>query len=145
MTAKFGTDWQFIPSVELGGDTFGYYWLDDDHFAMYVLDVCGHGVKAALLSISAMNVLRNQTLPATDFRSPASGARGHQRGVPDGPPQRPVLHDVVRRVRQEDTRQLTYANGGHPSAILIAGASAETRAAHRAVESRHDRRRVPGQ
>jgi sigma-B regulation protein RsbU (phosphoserine phosphatase) len=32
--------------------------------------VCGHGVQAALLSISAINVLRNQTLPSTDFRSP---------------------------------------------------------------------------
>jgi sigma-B regulation protein RsbU (phosphoserine phosphatase) len=46
-------DWRFIPSSELGGDSFGYRWIDDDHFALYLLDVCGHGVGAALLSVAA--------------------------------------------------------------------------------------------
>ncbi|WP_415715261.1 PP2C family protein-serine/threonine phosphatase [Maridesulfovibrio sp.] len=63
-------DWRFIPSTSLGGDSFGYHWLDDDHFAMYLLDVCDHGVGSALLSVSAMNVLRSQTLPDTDFLKP---------------------------------------------------------------------------
>ena len=64
------TDWRFIPSAELGGDSFGYHWLDDDHFAFYLLDVSGHGVGSALLSVSAMNALRSQALPQTDFRVP---------------------------------------------------------------------------
>ena len=64
------TDWRFIPSAELGGDSFGYHWLDDDHFAFYLLDVSGHGVGSALLSVSAMNALRSQALPQTDFRMP---------------------------------------------------------------------------
>jgi PAS domain S-box-containing protein len=29
------TDWRFIPSASLGGDSFGYHWIDEDHFAMY--------------------------------------------------------------------------------------------------------------
>ena len=45
------TDWKFVSSTSLGGDAFGYHWLDDNHFVMYLLDVCGHGVGAALLSI----------------------------------------------------------------------------------------------
>ena len=73
---RYPTDWQFIPSVELGGDAFGYHWLDSDHLAIYLLDVCGHGVKAALLSISAINVLRNQTLSSTDFLSPSEVLAG---------------------------------------------------------------------
>ncbi len=64
------TDWRFVPSAELGGDSFGYHWLDDDHFAFYLLDVSGHGVGSALLSVSAMNALRSQALPQTDFRQP---------------------------------------------------------------------------
>lgn len=64
------TDWRFIPSADLGGDTFGYDWLDDEHFAFYLLDVSGHGVGAALLSVSALNALRSQSLPQTDFRDP---------------------------------------------------------------------------
>ena len=63
-------DWRFVPSTQLGGDSFGYHWLDDDHFAVYLLDVSGHGVGASLLSVSAMHVLRARTLPGTDFRDP---------------------------------------------------------------------------
>src|SRR5205823_2247965 len=69
-------DWRFIPSTWLGGDSFGYHWLDDDHFAVYLLDVSGHGVGASLLSVSAMNVLRSQALPNTDFRDPGQVLRG---------------------------------------------------------------------
>ena len=68
MKGAITTDWRFIPSAELGGDSFGYHWLDDDHFAFYLLDVSGHGVGSALLSVSAMNALRSQALPQTDFR-----------------------------------------------------------------------------
>src|SRR5262249_7173106 len=64
-------DWRFVPSTQLGGDTFGYHWLDKEHMAAYLLDVCGHGVGAALLAVSVMNVLRAQALPHTDFHDPA--------------------------------------------------------------------------
>src|SRR6185369_7117003 len=60
-------DWRFVPSTQLGGDSFGYHWLDSDHFAIYLLDVCGHGVGAALLSVSVMNVLRSQALSSTNI------------------------------------------------------------------------------
>jgi sigma-B regulation protein RsbU (phosphoserine phosphatase) len=49
------TDWRFIPSTSLGGDAFGYHMLDENHFAIYLIDVSGHGVGAALLSVSVMN------------------------------------------------------------------------------------------
>ena len=63
------TAWKFIPSTDLGGDAFGYHDLDSRHFACYLLDVCGHGVGAALLSVSVLNALR-RSLPQTDFRKP---------------------------------------------------------------------------
>jgi phosphoserine phosphatase RsbU/P len=65
------TDWHFVPSAHLGGDAFGYHWLDADNFALYLLDVCDHGVGPALLSVSVLNVLRSQSLPNTDFRVPS--------------------------------------------------------------------------
>jgi len=65
------TDWHFVPSAHLGGDAFGYHWLDGGHFALYLLDVCDHGVGPALLSVSVLNVLRSQSLPNTDFHVPS--------------------------------------------------------------------------
>jgi len=72
LKGEITSEWIFVPSTSLGGDSFGYHWLDQDHLAIYLLDVCGHGVGAALLSISAMNVLRSQALPNVDFRNPGA-------------------------------------------------------------------------
>ena len=70
-TGLIDADWVYQPSVELGGDAFGYHWLDDEHFAVYLLDASGHGFGAALHSVSVLNVLRAQTLPTTDFHQAA--------------------------------------------------------------------------
>lgn len=125
LKGEVSTDWQFIPSAELGGDTFGYSWLDDQHFAMYVLDVCGHGLKAALLSISAMNVLRNQTLPATDFRSPGSVLSGMNEAF-QMTRHNNMYFTIWYGVFNRRTRALSFANAGHPSALLRQGESSET-------------------
>jgi serine phosphatase RsbU (regulator of sigma subunit) len=123
MTEPLAIDWRFIPSVDLGGDAFGYHWIDGDHLAMYLLDVCGHGLKAALLSISAINVLRNQTLPATDFRRPAQVLAGmndaFQMERHDG-----MFFTLWYGVYERSSRQLSFSSGGHPPAVLIADAAA---------------------
>ncbi len=124
------TRWRFEPSSNLGGDFFGYDWIDPDHFAVYLLDVSGHGVGAALLSVSVGNALRGRSLPGTDFRDPAAVLAG--------------LNDAFPMERQDDkyftiwygvfdraNRRLTYASGGHPPALLLTG---PTREASRPVE-----------
>ncbi len=112
------TDWRFIPSTQLGGDSFGYNWIDPDHFALYLLDVCGHGVGSALLSVSALNVLRAQSLPHIDFLDPAAVLAGMNEAF------QMQLHDnlyftlwygVFDRVE----RVLTFSSGGHPPALLM--------------------------
>ena len=60
------TDWVLQPSAKLGGDLFGYAMLDDHTFQVYLLDVTGHGINAAMHAVSVMNVLRQQTLNARD-------------------------------------------------------------------------------
>ncbi len=64
--------WVHESSMQLGGDAFDYWWIDDNHFAIYLLDVCGHGVGvgSALLSIAVVNVLRARALANTDFSNP---------------------------------------------------------------------------
>ena len=61
----------FVPSTQLGGDAFGYYWLDPSTFVFYLIDVSGHGVGAAMHSVSVLNVLRQRALPDVDFTNPA--------------------------------------------------------------------------
>ncbi len=118
------TDWRFIPSAELGGDSFGYHWLDDDHFAFYLLDVSGHGVGSALLSVSAMNALRSQALPQTDFRVPGQ-VLGALNNAFQMEQQNGLFFTIWYGVYHKPSRQIQYCGGGHPPALLYSGSSAE--------------------
>jgi sigma-B regulation protein RsbU (phosphoserine phosphatase) len=118
------TDWRFIPSAELGGDSFGYHWLDDDHFAFYLLDVSGHGVGSALLSVSAMNALRSQALPQTDFRLPGQ-VLGALNNAFQMDQQNGLFFTIWYGVYHKPTRRIDYSGGGHPPGLLLNGPSGE--------------------
>jgi serine phosphatase RsbU (regulator of sigma subunit) len=116
----FGVEWLFVPCTELGGDSFGYHWIDSGHFAIYLLDVCGHGVGSALLSVAACNTLRSGALPATDFRSPeevlgslnqAFQMRNHG----------DLYFTIWYGVYHPESGRVRYASAGHPAAILVSG------------------------
>ncbi|MFQ3671359.1 MAG: SpoIIE family protein phosphatase [Verrucomicrobiia bacterium] len=115
---EISTAWQFISSTSLGGDSFGYHWIDEDHFAVYLLDVCGHGVGAALLSVSAMNVLRSQALPQTDFREPSQVLAGLNEAF-DMEKQNQMYFTMWYGVYRKRQRNLVFSSGGHPPAILL--------------------------
>lgn len=114
------TDWRFVPSTSLGGDAFGYHNLDEDYFAVYLLDVSGHGVGAALLSVSVINMLRSQSLPKTDFKNPEQVLRSLNLAFPSEA-NKDMFFTIWYGVYNENNRELTYASGGHPPAILFNG------------------------
>lgn len=125
LSGDLETEWCFQPSEALGGDAFGYHWIDDQHFALYLLDVCGHGVGAALLSVSALNTLRAHTLPGVDFRQPAEVLAGlNQTFRMEN--QNFLYFTLWYGVYRPADRQLTFADAGHPPALLINAGGAES-------------------
>ena len=118
VTEPFRIDWSYAPSMELGGDAFGYHWIDDDHLAIYLLDVCGHGVGASLLSVTAINVLRSASLPETDFRDPAQVLEALNNAFPMEK-QNNMYFTIWYGVYHMPTRMLRHASGGHPPALLL--------------------------
>ena len=111
-------DWRFVPSTTLGGDSLGYHWLDEDSLAFYLIDVCGHGVGAALHSVSVLNVLRSRNLPHVDFRRPEQVLAGLNAVFPMND-HRSMYFTMWYGVYNRVSRVLTYASGGHPPALLI--------------------------
>ena len=125
LTGTVTTEAQFVPSLQLGGDAFDYYCLDADHLAVYLLDVAGHGVRSALLSVSVLNVLRSQSLPHTNFHQPSAVLAALNHAFPmneNGDDYFTIWYGVYNRVN----RQLVYACAGHPPAILLSEASTAT-------------------
>lgn len=110
-------DWKHQPCSELGGDAFGYHWIDENHFAIYLLDVCGHGVGASLLSASAINVIRNGYLPVADMRQPNQVlAAVNDMFLMER--QNNMFFTLWYGVYNRSTKNLNYGGAGHPDAIL---------------------------
>ncbi|RUR76225.1 PP2C family protein-serine/threonine phosphatase [Chlorogloeopsis fritschii PCC 9212] len=122
LTGTVTTEALFVPSAQLGGDCFDYYWLDDEHLAIYLLDVSGHGVGAALLSVSVLNILRSQSLTNTNFYQPSEvlKALNHAFQMKNhGDKYFTIWYGVYHRLK----RKLVYASAGHPPALLLSSKS----------------------
>lgn len=110
----------YLPSRSVGGDSFGYAWLDDDHFIAYIIDVSGHGVKPAMLSVSIHNLLRSGTLPTEMLIEPdrlfAELNRRFSMKKQDG-----HYFTMWYGVYLPSTGVLRYANAGHPPPLVLTG------------------------
>ncbi len=117
-SASVKIQWQFIPSRYLGGDIFDYYWVNSDTLVMYLLDVAGHGLGAALPSVSVLNLLRSRSLSQVNYEAPdevlsaLNGlfqmAQHHER-----------YFTIWYGIYHQPSRELVYASAGHPPAILL--------------------------
>lgn len=110
-------DWRYVPSMELGGDGLGYDFLDESKIALYVLDVSGHGVGPALLSVVLLDLLRSRSLGGVDFSNPAEVLEALNREFPMQRHQR--FFTIWYGVADLGRRLLTYSSAGHPPAALI--------------------------
>jgi serine phosphatase RsbU (regulator of sigma subunit) len=112
-------EWHFEPSAHLGGDGLGYRRIDEDRVALYMIDMTGHGLGSALLAVTALEFLRSRQVRETDFSKPGE-----------------VMERLNRTFQMKDhagkffscwygvfsrkERTLTYANAGHPPALVLA-------------------------
>ena len=51
---------EYIPCERLSGDFFNYFKIDDENIATYIVDVSGHGLSAAMLTIFLDRSLRTK-------------------------------------------------------------------------------------
>lgn len=118
LTGKVSVSSRYLPARELGGDSFDYFWLDDDHLVVYLIDVSGHGLEPALLSVSVHNMLRSRSMSSDVLLQPEA-----------------VLAELNHRFQMEQhdehyfamwygvyeasSRALRYASAGAPPALVF--------------------------
>jgi sigma-B regulation protein RsbU (phosphoserine phosphatase) len=134
VTAHARAAWAYEPTEELAGDAIGLHLIDERYLAAYVIDVSGHGVPAALLSVTAMHYLEPEPANASLLRDMAcSGGMGTVRRPSE------VATELNRRFSADnsDNRFLTMvlcvldtfegrlsaALAGHPLPIILRGGS----------------------
>jgi len=110
-------EWWYVPSSELGGDAFGYQFLNETSFFGFLLDVSGHGIGAGLHAANVATVLRRRALPGVDFSDPGAVAAALNTMFPmeehGG-----LMFTIWLFAFRTDTRSLRYCAAGHHAAFL---------------------------
>jgi sigma-B regulation protein RsbU (phosphoserine phosphatase) len=122
--------WHYEPCDELGGDIFNVLPLDDGCVAMYLLDVSGHGVPAALLSVTLSRFLATGSVRSSIL---LQGGNDGDAWTVQRPEQMacqlnqrfPMSSNngryftITYAVLEPDSGLLRYVLAGHPSPILM--------------------------
>ncbi len=71
--------WDLMPADEVAGDLFNFFPLDDHHLGFYLVDVSGHGIPAAMLSMYIAKSLSAE--PCADSVVKLSKSEMQQKGT----------------------------------------------------------------
>ena len=123
--------WAFKPCDELAGDIFNVFLLDEKEVGLYLLDVSGHGVVAALLSVVLSRILSPAPSPPSVLKQcsagsedrllpPAEVAERLNRQFPMDPVTRQYF-TLLYGMLNPETREFRYVSAGHPGPVYLSG------------------------
>lgn len=114
-------DKYYLTCAILGGDLFDAFDIDEDHVGLFMADVAGHGVSAALISgllKMAISSVREQSATATstlyaDLTNPGAVVRMLNELLVKEMPENEFITLVYAVVNLTENR-VEFANAGHP-------------------------------
>lgn len=122
--------WQFLPCEQLAGDFLNVFALDNEHIALYVLDVSGHGASAALLSVTLSRLLSPNRSDSCLFRPDSEAPDGYRVARPSEVAE--LLNDrfqhdarlaqyftMVYGVMEVPASRFDYVAAGHPGPVHV--------------------------
>ena len=120
--------WKFEPCDELAGDMLNVIPFDENHVGLYLLDVSGHGVRAALLavtvsrmlSLDSESIIREPLDDDSGFRivSPAEVGARLNRHLSDMQ-RTEQFFTIVYGILDTRTNEFRFICGGHPAPIHL--------------------------
>lgn len=117
----------YIPCQSLSGDLYQYYKIDEDNIGMYLADVSGHGVSAAMLTVFTerlMNPANRMSFDKNSF-SPQETLQYlftefNKANFPD------EMHIVIfKAIYNLKTKTITYCSGGMNTTPVLVKSSGE--------------------
>ncbi len=116
------SDFRFMPSASIGGDIFNVVCLGPHHTGLYMVDVSGHGVPAALVSVSvAQELAPSGDLLMDKFFGQPRSPEGVLRQLDDAFPMERFdkFFSMFYMLYEVKSGTLAYCNAGHPAPILL--------------------------
>lgn len=126
-TPAFSFAWQFIPCETVGGDLFNVLPLSEETLMVYMLDVSGHGIPSAMVTVSVHQSLSERTgqlvkqpldhPPYFRIAAPAEVLSALDREYPYERFEK--FFTISYLLLEPKTGRLRYSTGGHPPPLLV--------------------------
>jgi sigma-B regulation protein RsbU (phosphoserine phosphatase) len=110
--------WQYRPCTELAGDLLNILPLGERRVALYLLDVVGHGVAAALLAVMVNQAMTQLHLSGRRLAAPAEVA-AHLNGEFSWASQTCPFFTLLYGVLELDGGAFRFVTAGHPGPVLL--------------------------
>ena len=112
--------WRFEPSGHIGGDIFQIHKISEEQIGIYMLDVCGHGVSAALVAVTIsqflMSLHNRMRLTGKVFSPEAVMNRLDK----EFPMERfDCFFSIVHAMLNIETGRFVYSNAGHMPPLIL--------------------------
>ncbi|MFQ5628948.1 MAG: PP2C family protein-serine/threonine phosphatase [bacterium] len=123
-------DWLFLPCTVIAGDIFNFFQLSENNIGFYLLDVSGHGIPAAMLSVTISKVLSPTFMNGNEEKHSLHGKSHHDFNSPAS-----VIQELNQRFQGENNsmqyftmvygtidtknKELKLCQAGHPSPIYV--------------------------
>ena len=112
--AEFDVYASMDPAKEVGGDFYDFFMIDDDHLCVFIADVSGKGVPAALFMMASMIILANN---AKMGKTPAQILKDSNAAICANNREE-MFVTVWLGILELSTGKLTAANAGHEYPVL---------------------------
>lgn len=110
--------WVCHPCALVGGDIFNITPLNEERLDVYVLDVSGHGVPSAMITVSMRQYLGQSEL-LNSFFSPKEILMNLNREYPFE--KFNMFTTIFYMMLNPQNGKFVYSNGGHPAAVYLSG------------------------
>ncbi len=117
-TSAFRFQHLYIPTGQVGGDFFNILPLSDTKVGLFICDVMGHGVRSALVTAILRALVEELTRLASDPGQLLTQINRDLRAILNQTGS-PLYTTAFYMVADVETKQIHYANAGHPKPIIL--------------------------
>lgn len=106
------------PALEVGGDYYDYFWLEENTIGLAMIDVSGHSMEAAIIAVMTSGLLYGE---AANERSPGRILEKINLPLVRKTTRRTFVAALFATVDRQ-TRELRFASAGQCAPLLLRGA-----------------------
>lgn len=111
----------FIPANNIGGDMYVWRQLDDGCYAILMIDVVGHGVSSALISMSIRSLFEGIIYKTQNPELVMEELNQHMFKLFNHKSSLARFFTSIFAVVDTNKKEIRYINAGHPAGILLKG------------------------